>query len=80
MLEHQYRMCRDVMALSNALVYDHRLRCGTPVIAERCLVIPDLEGGIKTVHTGPAGGAEVREGVVRGCEEECWVRELLNPR
>ena len=33
-LENQYRMNQDIMDLSNTLVYNHRLRCGNPVVAE----------------------------------------------
>ncbi|KAK9273764.1 hypothetical protein L1049_018574 [Liquidambar formosana] len=32
-LQSQYRMCQGVMELSNALIYDNRLRCGSPEIA-----------------------------------------------
>ena len=34
-LEYQYRMNKDIMLLSNVLVYNHRLRCGTPAVAEK---------------------------------------------
>lgn len=33
-LEYQYRMNQDIMVLSNALIYNYRLRCGTPAVAE----------------------------------------------
>ena len=33
-LEYQYRMNSDIMLLSNTLVYNHRLKCGTPSVAE----------------------------------------------
>lgn len=33
-LEYQYRMNSDIMLLSNTLIYNHRLRCGTPTVAE----------------------------------------------
>jgi DNA replication ATP-dependent helicase Dna2 len=32
-LEHQYRMCADVMLLSNTFIYSGRLKCGTPNVA-----------------------------------------------
>lgn len=28
----QYRMCADIMELSNALIYGNRLQCGSPEI------------------------------------------------
>jgi DNA replication ATP-dependent helicase Dna2 len=39
-LEHQYRMCEDIMSLSNVLVYSGRLKCGTKSVATRKLHIP----------------------------------------
>ena len=33
-LEYQYRMNKEIMLLSNSLVYNYRLRCGTPAVAE----------------------------------------------
>jgi hypothetical protein len=36
-LEYQYRMNKDIMLLSNTLVYDFRLRCGNPEVAEVCV-------------------------------------------
>ncbi|KAH1038868.1 hypothetical protein J1N35_040611 [Gossypium stocksii] len=32
-LQSQYRMCKSIMELSNALIYGDRLRCGSPEIA-----------------------------------------------
>lgn len=40
-LEHQYRMCEDIMAVSNKLIYGGRLKCGSDVIAKQVLTIPD---------------------------------------
>lgn len=36
-LAKQYRMCEDVMTLSNELIYDGQLRCGSEVVASRTL-------------------------------------------
>ena len=40
-LEHQYRMCSDIMALSNRLIYSGRLKCGNDGVANRSLTIPN---------------------------------------
>lgn len=40
-LEHQYRMCEDIMAVSNKLIYGGRLKCGSDVIAKQVLTIPN---------------------------------------
>ncbi len=41
-LTHQYRMCADIMALSNTLVYGGMLRCGSAAVAERALAVRDM--------------------------------------
>jgi len=40
-LEHQYRMNEDIMLLSNILVYDGLLKCGSEDVAKRSLQIPN---------------------------------------
>lgn len=40
-LEHQYRMCKDIMLLSNSLVYDGKLKCGNEKVANLSLKIAD---------------------------------------
>ncbi|KAK4242778.1 hypothetical protein C8A03DRAFT_11057 [Achaetomium macrosporum] len=42
-LEHQYRMCEDIMALSNTLIYNGRLKCGTEALRFAELHIPDMD-------------------------------------
>lgn len=41
-LEHQYRMSEDIMTLSNTLIYEGRLKCGTEDLRHRKLDIPDM--------------------------------------
>lgn len=38
----QYRMCQDIMDLSNALIYGDRLRCGSVEVANAKLEFSDL--------------------------------------
>lgn len=40
-LTHQYRMCEDIMMVSNRLIYDGRLKCGSEEIANQSLHIPN---------------------------------------
>lgn len=40
-LEHQYRMCKDIMTVSNRLIYDGLLKCGSEEIANQSLKITD---------------------------------------
>ncbi|CCE78338.1 Piso0_000959 [Millerozyma farinosa CBS 7064] len=42
-LSAQYRMCSDIMLLSNVLVYDGRLKCGSADVANKSLMIPFRE-------------------------------------
>ncbi len=42
MLEYQYRMNADVMLLCNSLVYNHKLRCGSELVARSVLPVRDL--------------------------------------
>jgi DNA replication ATP-dependent helicase Dna2 len=43
-LEHQYRMCADIMLLSNTFIYSGRLKCGTASVASRQLRHPVPSG------------------------------------
>ncbi|KAI5565965.1 hypothetical protein BDE02_14G154600 [Populus trichocarpa] len=42
-LQSQYRMCQDIMELSNALIYGDRLRCGSSEIANARLKFSGLQ-------------------------------------
>ena len=79
-LEHQYRMCEDIMTLSNTLIYGGRLKCGTSAVANRSIVIPNMDA-LKLHHHNPlsilsADPKKVCLGPIRG---SCWLRDLLDP-
>ena len=78
-LEHQYRMCEDVMSLSNALIYDGRLKCGTAEVACRAVSFPNM-AAMKQLHCTPStltpGQTQICLGSARG---RCWLREALDP-
>ncbi|GEQ69034.1 hypothetical protein JCM33374_g2705 [Metschnikowia sp. JCM 33374] len=40
-LKHQYRMCKEIMLISNKLVYNNRLVCGNKQVANQVLEIPN---------------------------------------
>ncbi|KAG7286606.1 hypothetical protein NEMBOFW57_008917 [Staphylotrichum longicolle] len=48
-LEHQYRMSEDIMTLSNTLIYNGRLKCGTEALRSAELHVPDLSA-LRTRH------------------------------
>lgn len=42
-LTYQYRMCEEIMQISNILTYDGRLKCGNQKVAEQSLYVPSPE-------------------------------------
>lgn len=78
-LEHQYRMCEEIMLLSNTLIYSGRLKCGTPEVASRSLKVPNI-AGLKQHHanplTQPSSGRSLCLGTSQG---RCWLRDMLEP-
>ncbi|KAK3901632.1 hypothetical protein C8A05DRAFT_34693 [Staphylotrichum tortipilum] len=48
-LEHQYRMSEDIMTLSNTLIYNGRLKCGTEALRTSELHVPNLPA-LRTRH------------------------------
>ncbi|KAL7749086.1 DNA replication endonuclease-helicase Dna2 [Sorochytrium milnesiophthora] len=72
-LEHQYRMNRDIMLLSNTLIYNHKLRCGTPAVANSAMALPMSSAALwETLHPTSRGGALCLPG-------KCWLADLLQP-
>ncbi|KAJ7644148.1 Dna2-domain-containing protein [Roridomyces roridus] len=64
-MAHQYRMNEDIMALSNRLIYEDRLRCGSEVVAKQALRLPD-RGFLNDLHVGKA------------CHSSgCWIEKLM---
>lgn len=70
-LSHQYRMNSDIMAISNALVYEGRLRCGNVDVEHKMLTLPDPEKSIKWVH---------RETQSLCLQHSCYIHQLLSPQ
>ena len=42
-LEYQYRMHKNIMLLSNTLIYENRLKCATQNVSETLLDLPHLD-------------------------------------
>ena len=80
-LEHQYRMCEDIMTLSNTLIYDGRLKCGTPAVAGRSMTISNMVAlrqhhhNMSSIRSAPHPG-RICQSPLRGV---CWLRDLLDP-
>ena len=78
-LEHQYRMCEDIMSLSNTLIYSGRLKCGTPAVAKASMNIPNmtaLRSFHHTIDTLPQDQITICPGSNPG---NCWLRDTLDP-
>ncbi|RYO80588.1 hypothetical protein DL766_002212 [Monosporascus sp. MC13-8B] len=80
-LEHQYRMCEDIMTLSNTLIYRGRLKCGTEALHNQRLNIPHMEA-LGRRHYDPS--TIFRPGTPRSIctglgDGQCWLRGLLDP-
>ncbi|RAL59188.1 hypothetical protein DID88_006643 [Monilinia fructigena] len=79
-LEHQYRMNADVMALSNTLIYNGRLKCGSDSVATRKIIIPEMDA-LKAHHHTPSSILHSTQKSI--CLEpkrgRCWLRDLLDP-
>ncbi|KAH8922045.1 Dna2-domain-containing protein, partial [Atractiella rhizophila] len=66
-LTQQYRMNADIMEVSNRLIYDGRLRCGSEDVARRQLFLPRVEE-FATFHESSTCAMDA-----------CWLKILLDP-
>ncbi|KAL0959129.1 hypothetical protein HGRIS_014422 [Hohenbuehelia grisea] len=66
-LVYQYRMNKEIMLLSNRLIYGDRLKCGSEAVAQSRLVRPDPKA---MLHTGrlTCGFAQ----------NACWLERLIS--
>ncbi|KAI8382329.1 DNA replication factor Dna2-domain-containing protein, partial [Blakeslea trispora] len=69
-LEHQYRMCKEIMEVANQLIYDGKLKCGSNTVAKRQLVLPNIKKGLQKMH---------QDGACSGLSS-CWLQPIVNTR
>lgn len=78
-LEHQYRMCEEIMLLSNTLIYSGRLKCGTPEVAARSLEIPNIQA-LKQFHADEFHASQHPHNMCPGPSHgRCWLHDSLDP-
>lgn len=79
-LEHQYRMNEDIMTLSNTLIYDGRLRCGTEELRTKSLEVTNMAalGRLHYNATDLAAPSMAPTSVCTG-GPRCWLRQALEP-
>ncbi|KAF5027547.1 hypothetical protein F66182_364 [Fusarium sp. NRRL 66182] len=78
-LEHQYRMCEDIMTLSNTLIYNGKLRCGTEQLRKRKLHVPRMEALVQRHYdTSTLRVATPRSICPAPGPNRCWLYDLLD--
>lgn len=70
-LEFQYRMNREIMEVSNMLIYDGKLKCGNYQVASKTMQIPQLDAGLKSMHAN--SNCSLIE------SSNCWLKSVLDP-
>nr|XP_036587856.1 DNA replication ATP-dependent helicase Dna2 [Colletotrichum truncatum]KAF6798997.1 DNA replication ATP-dependent helicase Dna2 [Colletotrichum truncatum] len=79
-LEHQYRMCEDIMTLSNTLIYKGRLRCGTEQLRFKKLHVPNMNA-LKHLHYDLSTTHQPeppKSFCTSMAESNCWLRDLID--
>ncbi|KAI5119550.1 hypothetical protein M0805_008536 [Coniferiporia weirii] len=66
-LAFQYRMNADIMLLSNRLIYNNRLKCGSLEVANRFLQIPNKELADSACDSSASG-------------PRCWLWQVMDER
>ncbi|KAI6249781.1 DNA replication ATP-dependent helicase/nuclease DNA2 [Erysiphe necator] len=77
-LEHQYRMCEDIMTLSNSLIYNGRLKCGNQETAQRKLLVHNMDN-LQNCHTLPTTSSYSKNICLGPAESRCWLYDLITP-
>ncbi|RSM14607.1 hypothetical protein CEP52_001239 [Fusarium oligoseptatum] len=75
-LEHQYRMCEDIMTLSNTLIYHGKLRCGTEQLRKRKLDIPRMDA-LRQRHYDASTFHAATPRSFCAAPGRCWLYDLL---
>ncbi len=80
-LEQQYRMNQEIMSLSSALVYNNRLRCGSPEVASRKLILSYAPQAHSHAHaaTPPPEYTTFFGSSIPSQKMEAWVAAAINP-
>lgn len=71
-LGKQYRMCEDIMSLSNTLIYNGQLHCGNEEVAQRTLQSVDMSA-LSIFHTSEPVCSTPSRG------SKCWLNTLCQP-
>jgi len=75
-LKFQYRMNKEIMKISNQLIYNFKLRCGTEEARHLLLEIPK-PGKLDEIHRF---SSQVNPGSQCFGDDHCWIKHVLNPK
>ncbi|TQS35884.1 hypothetical protein Golomagni_03681 [Golovinomyces magnicellulatus] len=78
-LEHQYRMCEDIMTLSNTLIYNGRLKCGNQAVARRKIFIPSIDNLQHHHFPSLTSSGTDKLRCLGTIGNKCWLRDLIIP-
>ncbi|KAG0269953.1 Tripartite DNA replication factor [Linnemannia exigua] len=93
-LTYQYRMNKDVMLLSNTLVYDNKLQCANEQVANKALEIPDMgkfrrhchsetlqdQKELQQQHYEPSSPLTHPQCPGHSKDTPCWLEQALDPQ
>jgi len=75
-LKFQYRMNKDIMKISNQLIYNFKLRCGTEEARHFLLELPEPEKLDEIHHFS----TQVSNDIKCPGDKGCWLKHVLNPK
>jgi len=75
-LKFQYRMNKDIMKISNQLIYNFKLRCGTEESRHLLLDLPEPEK-LDEIHRF---STQVSNHAICSGDNNCWIKHILNPK
>lgn len=78
-LAHQYRMCADIMLLSNTFIYSGRLKCGTSSVANRTLAIAKADGLTRYHYNQHTFRSNTQQPCSGAGSDACWLSRSLSP-
>ncbi|KAG0168654.1 Tripartite DNA replication factor [Apophysomyces sp. BC1015] len=75
-LEYQYRMNKEIMSVSNTLIYDNKLKCGNEWVASRSLTLSRFSEGMDEIHKQ---WQDKPDSSKKCMESRCWLQKILDP-
>lgn len=76
-LSHQYRMNAEIMSVSNTLIYNGQLKCGSESVAVRQFVLPSIEALSKLHHHSTTIDAPLSQVCKSWTAPSCWLRQAI---